>query len=98
MTDRRMELYKEGLNDSQIARIVGVSQSVITNWRNQRKLPANRRKGAEYTIKDADGNTIAQGTQREIAQQLSMSVSAVCQILQGLTKGWIAELEREVAG
>ena len=91
MIKGRFDLYKEGLNDSQIARIVGVSQSVITNWRNQRKLPANRKKGAEYTIKDADGNTIAQGTQREIAQQLNMSVSAVCQILQGLMKGWSVE-------
>lgn len=38
---RRMELYEKGLNDREIAEIIGKKESAITDWRHRRKLEAN---------------------------------------------------------
>lgn len=35
----RMELYRQGLNDSAIAELEGVSQSAISAWRRKLGLP-----------------------------------------------------------
>lgn len=39
--EQRMELYKKGLTDSEIASIQGVTVTTITNWRTNRELPNN---------------------------------------------------------
>lgn len=41
--NKRRDLLKRGLNDSQIARIVGVENSTISQWRRSRGLPSNRK-------------------------------------------------------
>ena len=38
---RRMELYKSGLSDRQIAEAIGVAKNTICRWRVVRNLPAN---------------------------------------------------------
>lgn len=43
-SEERMELYKRGLSDVQIARRLGVDKSTIWNWRKNRNLPPNKRK------------------------------------------------------
>ena len=44
ISDKRMELYQQGLNDSAIARAVGVTQGAITCWRKYRGLTANQKR------------------------------------------------------
>lgn len=41
--NKRRDLLKRGLNDTQIARIVGVENSTISQWRRSRGLPSNRK-------------------------------------------------------
>ena len=41
--NKRLELYNRGLNDAQIARIVGVENSTISQWRRSIGLPSNRK-------------------------------------------------------
>lgn len=39
---QRLELYRQGLNDREIAERVGVSTVAIAQWRHRRELPPNR--------------------------------------------------------
>lgn len=41
--NKRRDLLKRGLNDTQIARIVGVENSTISQWRRIRGLSSNRK-------------------------------------------------------
>ncbi len=41
--NKRCMLLCRGLNDAQIARIVGVDNSTISQWRRSRGLPSNRK-------------------------------------------------------
>ena len=41
--NKRRDLLKRGLNDTQIARIVGVENSTISQWRRRRGLSSNRK-------------------------------------------------------
>lgn len=38
---QRMELYKQGLSDGQIANILGLTKAPIQRWRTSRRLPRN---------------------------------------------------------
>ena len=38
-------LYDRGLNDAEIAREIGCSESTVFNWRHENELPANAKKG-----------------------------------------------------
>ena len=51
--NKRRDLLKRGLNDAQIARIVGVENSTISQWRRSRGLPLNR-KWTRRKIKEND--------------------------------------------
>ena len=51
--NKRLELYNIGLNDAQIARIVGVDNSTISQWRRSRGLPSNR-KWTRRKVKEND--------------------------------------------
>lgn len=42
---KRIQLYKEGYNDVQIAKRCGVSKSAIAKWRKRRNLPSNHIQG-----------------------------------------------------
>lgn len=41
---QRLELYRQGLNDREIAERVGVSTVAIAQWRHRRGLPPNKHK------------------------------------------------------
>jgi hypothetical protein len=41
ITDNRLELYKQGLGDKEIAEKLGLKLGVITVWRTYHKLPRN---------------------------------------------------------
>ena len=51
--NKRCMLLCRGLNDAQIARIVGVDNSTISQWRRSRGLPSNR-KWTRRKIKEND--------------------------------------------
>lgn len=51
--NKRRDLLKRGLNDTQIARIVGVENSTISQWRRSRGLPSNR-KWTRRKVKEND--------------------------------------------
>lgn len=51
--NKRRDLLKRGLNDAQIARIVGVENSTISQWRRSRELHSNR-KWTRRKIKEND--------------------------------------------
>jgi len=44
ISDKRMELYEQGLKDTEIAKAVGVTQGAITDWRQRRGLTANQKR------------------------------------------------------
>jgi hypothetical protein len=39
--ERRLELYHQGLNDKEIAKVLGLSKEAFRDWRVRRGLPAN---------------------------------------------------------
>lgn len=41
--NKRLVLLSRGLNDTQIARVLGLNNSTISQWRRNRGLPCNRR-------------------------------------------------------
>lgn len=41
---QRLELYNQGLVDREIAERLGMTKSGISNWRESRRLPANRKR------------------------------------------------------
>ena len=45
--DQRLALYNQGMNDRQIAAVVGVSRITITKWRERYQLPVNRKRKPE---------------------------------------------------
>ena len=51
--NKRCMLLCRGLNDTQIARIVGVENSTISQWRRSRGLPSNR-KWTRRKVKEND--------------------------------------------
>ena len=53
--NKRRDLLKRGLNDAQIARIVGVENSTISQWRRRRGLTSNRKWTRRN--KSKEGNT-----------------------------------------
>lgn len=44
--ERRLELYRQGLNDREIGEAVGMTASGIKGWRRRHGLPAQGEKGA----------------------------------------------------
>lgn len=52
-TEKAMELYQQGKNDSKISEAVGVALNTIYQWRTGNDLPANRtRREKEHTVED----------------------------------------------
>lgn len=44
ISDNRMELYEQGLTDRSIAKMVGVTQGAITDWRKRRSLQSHQKR------------------------------------------------------
>lgn len=51
--NKRLELYNRGLNDAQIARILGLNNSTVSQWRRDRGLQSNR-KWTRRKVKEND--------------------------------------------
>jgi len=43
--DRRMDLYKQGLTDTDIADKIGLTRSGVRSWRRRFGLPSNAKRG-----------------------------------------------------
>lgn len=48
--DAAMAMYREGRLDQEIADAIGYSRVSVTNWRNDRGLPSNRKRRTEKMI------------------------------------------------
>lgn len=75
----RMELYQKGLNDCQIGRELGVSDTTISMWRKARELPPNRPVN-RLTQEQAALRTQmyeAGASDREIAEALGLNPNSV---------------------
>lgn len=71
----RLELYRQGLNDSAIAELEGVSQSAVSAWRRRLGLPPNKKK---RTLKDKRHELYIKGlTDQEIADILGVTKNAI---------------------
>ncbi len=76
---RRMELYREGLTDGEIADIVGVKTCTIWEWRNKTGLNPNVNVGG-LSKKDIDRRKklIKKGlSDREVAERIGIETSAL---------------------
>ena len=73
-TDRRLDLYRQGMNDMQIANILGVGSTAIYKWRKKNGLKANHIREVKdnrvelYRKKMSDG---------QIAKELGIKREAV---------------------
>jgi len=45
--NRRMELYKKGMDDSEISKELGLSRECIRKWRERNNLPPNKERGGQ---------------------------------------------------
>lgn len=75
--DEFIKLYKEGLNDSEIARYLGINNVTVSTWRNDRKLPKNfqyKRKFNTEQFMELYNNHLSYA---EIARRLNVSDSAI---------------------
>ena len=54
----RMEPYRQGLTDKEIAEIEGVSRQSVANWRTYNKLPRNTRNYKDALPKDKHGEML----------------------------------------
>lgn len=74
----RLSLYEEGLNDSQIAKKIGVGRSTIVNWRRCRGLAANVPRVAGTSLSPFRRLLLDMGWgARSIARQEGVSLQAV---------------------
>jgi len=61
---RRLEMYRQGLSDREIAEAEGVPRQIITDWRWYRKLPNN---GIRFTdARCCHMRTVLTDDQREV--------------------------------
>lgn len=73
--DNRLELYKQGLNDSAIADIIGISQEAVSAWRRRQGLPPNKKR--RY-MADKRFELHAQGlTDEEIAERVGVRTETI---------------------
>ncbi|MCD6468538.1 MAG: hypothetical protein J7L32_04415, partial [Thermoplasmata archaeon] len=81
---RRLELYKKGLNDKQIASVIGISEEGIWQWRKKRGLVANIPQDNKKVSPEENKYRMMlyrQGlSDKEIAEKCSVSRSSI--------KGW----------
>lgn len=75
--NERMELYRKGLNDVEIAEFQGVTQSTICQWRTRKKLPKNISK-EQIEMENKKMELYKQGlSDVEIAEKLYLSRTAI---------------------
>jgi hypothetical protein len=65
---RRMELYQQGLNDCEIARVEGKTRHCITNWRKRYNLPPNALRGRPKA-KPKDSTTLKMALEKALDEK-----------------------------
>ena len=75
--DRLMELYKEGMSDRKIADALGLKESQVLRWRQERNMPSN------YSLHRLDEKRARElyeegKSDREIAQTIGVAAQTVC--------------------
>lgn len=75
--EKFLELYKIGLNDSEIARELGVHNVTISDWRNKRKLPKNFKYKRKFDTEKFMEFYQQNLSYAEIARRLEVSDSAI---------------------
>lgn len=85
---RFRELYDKGMNDKQIAKETGVTDSTVWQWRHENKLEANAREGRtrRYDYEEVRRLTEEGLTAAEIARRLGCHKCTVAEIRQKLSK------------
>lgn len=75
--DKIRQLNAEGKNDREIAEAIGSTAQTVCKWRKYEGIKPNRAHAASllkrYAALNADGETLATGTVRELAQALGKS-------------------------
>jgi len=79
---RRMKLYNQGLSDTEIGEVLGMTTSGVCCWRNSRGLPANRGK---RSVREQDLATYERRLKmyhagvscREIARREGVTIGAI---------------------
>jgi predicted transcriptional regulator len=75
--DEFIKLYKEGLNDSEIARCLGINNVTVSTWRNDRNLPKNFQYKRKFDTNQFMELYNKHLSYAEIAKQLNVSSSAI---------------------
>lgn len=85
---RFRELYDKGLNDKQIAKETGVTDSTVWQWRHENKLEANAREGRtrRYDYEEVRRLTEEGLTAVAIAKRLGGHKHTIAKIRQKLSK------------
>jgi transcriptional regulator len=72
--ERRMEMYKQGLTDREIADQVGMAQESVSYWRRRNGLPRNAARWDSQRM-----SLYNQGmTDREIGRQTGQRATTIC--------------------
>ncbi|MFW5794906.1 MAG: terminase gpP N-terminus-related DNA-binding protein [Bacillota bacterium] len=76
--NKRLELYKKGLSDREIAEKVGLSKAGIASWRYRNKLPANKKYKLSEKEKKKRFKLYNEGlTDKELSKKLDLTVKGV---------------------
>ncbi len=71
----RLKLYHQGLNDSAIADMIGITQEGVSAWRRRQGLPPNKRR---RHLKDNRLELYKQGlSDEQIARKLNLSTTSI---------------------
>ena len=73
------ELSQQGMTDSYIASCLGVTKTTIKRHRDAMGLPAHHCGSGWYTVRDAFGTILANGTSRQCAAALGISLGTFYQ-------------------
>lgn len=73
------ELNERGMTDAYIAAVLGTSQTTVNKYRSDMGLPAHHRGSGWYTVRNAFGTILANGTSRQCAAELGISLGTFYQ-------------------
>ena len=73
------EMNQQGMTDAYIASYLGVTRTTIKRHRDAMGLPAHHRGSGWYTVRNAFGTILANGTSRQCAAELGISLGTFYQ-------------------
>lgn len=73
------ELNERGMTDAYIAAVLGTSQTTVNKYRSDMGLPAHHCGSGWYTVRNAFGTILANGTSRQCAAELGISLGTFYQ-------------------